>query len=88
MKGKTSTHLMAFQPLLDETNMTAENHLDLFISMLELYGKSVENVLFIVGDNASVNMSLAEKMGVPFIGCASHRLNLAVNQILKSEVPI
>ena len=39
----------------------------------------VTNVLFIIGNNAVVNLSLASKLGVPFIESASNCLNLAVN---------
>jgi hypothetical protein len=35
-----------------------------------------------VGDNAPVNKSLADLLGVPFIGCASHRFNLACRHYL------
>ncbi|POM60916.1 hypothetical protein PHPALM_30161, partial [Phytophthora palmivora] len=42
------------------------------------YQKRPEQVLFLVGDNCSVNRRLATLMGVPLVGCASHRLNRAV----------
>lgn len=51
--------------------------------LLELFGKSLDNLSFIVADNASVNKSLSDLLNVPFIGCASHRFNLAVNQHLE-----
>jgi hypothetical protein len=39
--------------------------------------------LFLVGDNAPVNKSLADLIGVQFIGCASHRFNLACKRFLQ-----
>ncbi|RLN10139.1 hypothetical protein BBJ28_00018417 [Nothophytophthora sp. Chile5] len=36
----------------------------------------------VVGDNCATNQSIATKMGVPLVGCASHRFNLAVNKVL------
>ncbi|ETP46085.1 hypothetical protein F442_07622 [Phytophthora nicotianae P10297] len=39
--------------------------------------------MFVVGDNCAVNKRLAHLMGVPLVGCASHRLNLAVRRFLK-----
>ena len=33
-------------------------------------------------NNAPVNKSIADLLGVPFIGCASHRFNLACKQYL------
>ncbi|ETO58526.1 hypothetical protein F444_23096 [Phytophthora nicotianae P1976] len=42
------------------------------------YGKQLSQCLFLVVDNCAVNRLLATLMGVPLVGCASHRLNLAV----------
>ncbi|ETK70879.1 hypothetical protein L915_21792 [Phytophthora nicotianae] len=42
----------------------------------------LDDVLFLVGDNYEVNKQLANLMGVPLVGCASHRLNLAVREYL------
>jgi hypothetical protein len=49
---------------------------------LPFFGKTLSQCLFIVGDNCGVNKRLANLMGVPLVGCASHRLNLAVKSIL------
>ncbi|KAG6596063.1 Hydroxyacylglutathione hydrolase [Phytophthora cinnamomi] len=38
---------------------------------------------FLVGDNCATNQSIATKMGIPLVGCASHRFNLAVNKFLE-----
>lgn len=46
------------------------------------YGKRLEQCLFLVGDNCSVNRRLATLMAVPLVGCASHCLNIAVRQYL------
>jgi hypothetical protein len=40
---------------------------------------SLDCVEFLTGDNCSTNKALANIMRVPLVGCASHRLNLAVN---------
>ncbi|KAE9033055.1 hypothetical protein PR001_g10333 [Phytophthora rubi] len=37
---------------------------------------------FLVGDNCAVNKRMANLIGVPLVGCASHRLNLAVRDYL------
>ncbi|RLN61847.1 hypothetical protein BBJ28_00018746 [Nothophytophthora sp. Chile5] len=39
-------------------------------------------VEFLVGDNCSANLSIANKMGVLLVGCASHRFNVAINKLL------
>ncbi|KAG3107292.1 hypothetical protein PI124_g14164 [Phytophthora idaei] len=51
-------------------------------SFLPFFGKNLSNVKFLVGDNCAVNKRLARIMGVPLVGCASHRVNLAVRSFL------
>ena len=53
--------------------------------MLEIYNKKVEDVVALIGDNVAVNKSFARNLGIPFIGCASHRFNLAVKDILEDN---
>eukprot|EP00644_Phytophthora_capsici_P006320 jgi/Phyca11/130457/e_gw1.94.70.1 len=40
-------------------------------------------VSYVVGDNCTTNQSMATRIGVRLIGCASHRFNLAVNRFLR-----
>ncbi|MEY3452260.1 MAG: hypothetical protein RL711_2088 [Bacteroidota bacterium] len=61
---------------------TAEVHRDFIGDVLELFGKSIENLLYLVADNAPVNTRLSDLLGIPFIGCASHRFNLACKKYL------
>jgi hypothetical protein len=42
----------------------------------------------LVADNAAVNTHLADVIGIPMIGCASHRFNLACQKYLKGSEPI
>ncbi len=70
--------LLACSPLNNETNQSAENHIDFFESTLGYYGKKMQNIAFIVSDNCNTNKSIAVKMKVPLLGCCSHRFNLAV----------
>ena len=44
---------------------------------IDEYGKSIDCVTFLVADNCSTNKSVATKLRIKFIGCASHRMNLA-----------
>jgi hypothetical protein len=72
---------------------TAEDIGDYIFDVLEIYGLDFEAIEFITGDNAYVNQSLCTKIEawlsrvksiercVPLVGCASHRLNLAVQLI-------
>ncbi|POM64907.1 Hypothetical protein PHPALM_19499, partial [Phytophthora palmivora] len=49
------------------------------------FGKQITDCLFLVGDNCAVNRLLATRMGVPLVGCASHRLNRAVQADLQQH---
>jgi hypothetical protein len=78
-----STVLLAFSPLLVETEFTASAHKDFLDWMLEnVYNKSMSNVVAIIADNAEVNKALSKQCGKPFVGCASHRFNLAVVKLM------
>jgi hypothetical protein len=72
--------LLAFSPLLDESDLSANSYRDWIDANLHLYGKTLENVAFLVGDNCSVNQSLCDIIDCGFIGCSSHRLNLTVKE--------
>jgi len=52
---------------------------------LQLYSKSTNSIDYIGGDNAPVNIKVAELLNKPFVGCASHRLNLAVVHTFYTE---
>jgi hypothetical protein len=43
---------------------------------------------FLIGDNCATNKSVANKVQVKFIGCASHRLSLAGKQVLATLADI
>ena len=77
--------LLAFSPLDDEQDLTAMSIYDLLVDTNDFYGKSLENLLFIVSDNCSTNQAIGNHTTVPFIGCASHRFNLAVQQYLEEH---
>ncbi|KAG3088620.1 hypothetical protein PI125_g18292 [Phytophthora idaei] len=73
-------------PLLNEPgdDHSAETHRVFLQEMLRRgYGKEIGKCAFIVGDNCSVNKRLAGLLHVPLIGRASHRLNLAMEELLE-----
>ena len=82
--------MLSMKPLLAEgiRGMRAQDHLDHVEKVLETFGKTFENVLCIVGDNCSVNQSMARILGVPLIGCASHKFNLAVRQWIARQAEL
>ncbi|KAE9048960.1 hypothetical protein PR003_g139 [Phytophthora rubi] len=68
--------------LMEDGAQTADAHVKLFENILDVYNKTKDMVAFLVGDNCNTNLSIANKIGVPLVGCASHRFNLAVNKYL------
>jgi hypothetical protein len=51
--------------------------------VLELDGANRSNVIALVGDNCSTNVAFAHLAGVPLVGCASHRFQLCVKDMLE-----
>eukprot|EP00644_Phytophthora_capsici_P002948 jgi/Phyca11/103032/e_gw1.7.895.1 len=86
-EGDLRLQLLAVSPL-DDGLQDADVHIKLFDGVLDVYNKTLDMVAFIVGDNCSTNQSIATKLGVPLVGCASHRFNLAVNKYLADYEPL
>ena len=82
--------MLSMKPLLADgvKGMRATDHLNHVEKVLETYGKTFDNVLCIVGDNCSVNQSMARILRVPLIGCASHKFNLAVRQWIAQQAEL
>ncbi|EGZ13114.1 hypothetical protein PHYSODRAFT_407182, partial [Phytophthora sojae] len=85
--GEVRARLLGLSPLTDGSQ-TADAHVEMFKKVLEVYNKTLDMVGFLVGDNCNTNLSIATKMGVPLVGCASHRLNLAVKKFLAPYEPL
>eukprot|EP00644_Phytophthora_capsici_P008308 jgi/Phyca11/114284/e_gw1.26.396.1 len=78
--GTRRERLLSLSPL--DGSQTAEAHVTMMKTVLRIYNKTTGMVTFIVGDNCSTNQKIATLLGVPLVGCASHRFNLAVNRFL------
>ncbi|RLN73028.1 hypothetical protein BBJ28_00019614 [Nothophytophthora sp. Chile5] len=85
--GALRLQLLALSPL-EDGSQNADAHIKFFDGVLGVYNKTLDMVAFIVGDNCSTNQSIATKLGVPLVGCASHRFNLAVNRYLFEFEPL
>ncbi|KAE9260507.1 hypothetical protein PF008_g33086 [Phytophthora fragariae] len=72
-------------PIIQEPNddLSARTHREYLAGVLETFGKALSDCVYLVDDNCSVNKLLATIMQVPLVGCASHRLNLAVRHHLE-----
>jgi hypothetical protein len=77
--------LLSFSPMLSEICFTAEAHSEYLENCLSFYGKTVNDVIFLVADNAHVNKKLAAMRNWNFIGCFAHSLNLAIKEIIESD---
>ena len=51
---------LAIGPLLDEEKLSASEHEAFIEATLELYNKSTENIVAIIGDNCSTNKNWPE----------------------------
>jgi hypothetical protein len=80
--SKAAKYLLCFTPFRDETKMDADAFIELFDFILQIYDLKPERFCFVVCDHAAVNGAFASRVQVPMIGCASHRLQLAVKEIL------
>ena len=72
-KHRHHKYLLAFSPLVDKEDFSAEAHANFIKSVLAKYKKDLQNVACIVGDNCNTNKATAKLLGVPLVGCASHR---------------
>lgn len=77
------TVLIGFDRFFDESRYDTANYIDLLTSTLDPFGKTLANVSFFVADNCATNKSISNKTHIPMIGCACHRLNLAVKKHLE-----
>lgn len=79
--------LLAFQPLLDESDYSAQSHMELIQNILISFGKDFSNVVCLIADNCNTNIATAKLCGVPLIGiyllnCLSILLILTFQKIL------
>ena len=79
--------MLSIKPLLADgvQGMRAADHIEHIEKVLESYGKKMDNILCLVGDNCSVNKSMSRILDIPLIGCASHKFNLAVREWITNQ---
>eukprot|EP00644_Phytophthora_capsici_P002764 jgi/Phyca11/124924/e_gw1.55.228.1 len=75
--------LVGLAPMKD--GQSADAHIEFIDAILDVYGKTLAMVKFVVADNCTTNKSVATKLDVPLIGCASHRFNLAMVRFLSNH---
>ncbi len=62
--------------------MSANSHVEFIEFVLHVFNNSIQNIVAVIRDNCAVNIAFARKLGCGFIGCESHRFNLAVKSII------
>lgn len=75
-------HLLGLSPMGDEDSLDASEHYDYVEYVLGVHGKKFNNVVAIICDNTSTNKAFVRRVGSFFLGCHSHRFNLAMTDIL------
>jgi hypothetical protein len=83
--GEYNEVLLALTPTLDEDDMGANAHIELFESTMDIYGLEKSNILCLIGDNCNTNKAISDRWDVPLVGCASHRFNLAVKKWIREQ---
>ncbi|KAG6950664.1 hypothetical protein JG687_00014106 [Phytophthora cactorum] len=86
VNGSLKIPLLSVAPMLSEVDddLSAESRHDFLAAMLTRdHGVQLEQYRFVLSDNCSVNRRLTTLMEVPLVSCASHRLNLAVQDDLQ-----
>lgn len=74
--------LLALAPMGNEDSQNADDHFEFLEFVLGVFGKSFSNVAVLIGDNCNTNRAFSRRVGPIFVGCHSHRYNLALKDIM------
>lgn len=80
--------LLAMSPLENEDTQSTDEHYNFIEFVLSVFGKCWNNVVALCGDNCATNKALSRKAGCGFVGCGSHRFNLAVKDMLECHADL
>lgn len=88
--GKQKLVLLGFASLLDENfvDHSADLHIEFVGFVLAVYNRQWDSIVYIVGDNCSVNKVMASRAKTPLVGYANHRLNLIIKLYLQDDEAI
>lgn len=81
--GERIQVLVAFSTFENEADFSAVAYVRFFEELMTLLDRTDDDMLFWISDNCSTNKLAARLAEIPFIGCASHRLNLTVTHLYK-----
>ena len=80
--------LLAFSPFVDDSSQDAADDLDYVKWVLNYFGKSLENVVAMIGGNCATNLLFSSLAKNNFVGCVAYRFNLAVKDIISENTLI
>lgn len=55
-----------------------EEHIEILMTVLGIYNCDIGNILALMADNCSMGNSRTTLLGCIFVGCVSHRFNIAL----------
>uniref|UniRef100_A0A0G4HG53 DUF659 domain-containing protein n=1 Tax=Chromera velia CCMP2878 TaxID=1169474 RepID=A0A0G4HG53_9ALVE len=84
------TPLIGLVPHLDETEADTPAHINLVKAMLWLHDLKLQvaDINTVAADNTPLNKKFARECCRPFLGCNSHKLNLAIQALFDAYDPI
>ena len=73
------------EPTNDAANFYAKDHAQYFIKMFQYYNLNVKQwAKCSTADNTTTNVKTAKELGIPHVGCNSHKLNLDMNDWMEA----
>ena len=73
----------------EAVTFNAETHVKFFRETFDVYGIDLDSwCLCIIADNAKVKFKIARILQKPIVGCASHKLNLEINYMVRNTSPL
>jgi hypothetical protein len=73
------------KPLLSicpQLSRTSHSHYETVAQTLKRYNKDTSNLIYMISSNCNTMTSLANCLKVPFIACASHKLDIAIRRYI------
>lgn len=80
--------LLACSPMENEESLNADEHFEFLSFVLSVFGKSMDNVVAVTGDNCNTNKFMVRRTGPTFVGCHSYRINLFVQDFMQPYADI
>lgn len=77
-EGEYKEAMLARSSMSCEENIITVNQETFLHDARDVYSKTIENVGCLIGGKCPVNQNISSFTGIPFLGCFSHKFNLAL----------